>query len=386
MGTHSQFQTTVPPTPEALTVPFFDLRRQYRAIHDEIDRAIAGVLEQGIFVGEPYVSRFEHQFAAYVGADYCVGLSSGTSALELTLRALGVGSGDEVIVPVNTFIATAEAVLAVGATPVFADIGDTSYNLDPDDVLGRLTARTKAIIVVDLYGQPADLDIVAGIAASRGLVMIEDACQAHGATFGDRRVGSISRATCFSFYPSKNLGAYGEGGAVTTNDAALADKLKLLRDHGSSSKYRHEAPGYNHRLHALQAAVLSIKLAHLDDWIDRRRRIAAQYDRLLAGSSVVTPQERPGRQHSYHLYVVRVAGRDSVQKRLAAAGVSTGIHYPIPLHLQPAMSSFDYAKGDFPRAEACASTILSLPIFPELRTYEVEYVAEQLMRSLGRSE
>ncbi|HKN35820.1 MAG TPA: DegT/DnrJ/EryC1/StrS family aminotransferase [Terriglobales bacterium] len=386
MSAHSQLQTTVPATREALTVPFFDLRRQYRAIHDEIDSAIATVLEEGIFVGDPYVSRFEHQFAAYVGADYCVGVSSGTSALELTLRALEIGEGDEVIVPVNTFIATAEAVLGVRAIPVFAEISDTSYNVDPKDVIDRISSHTKAIIAVDLYGQPADLDALASIAASRGLVMIEDACQAHGARFGDRRVGSVSHATCFSFYPSKNLGAYGEGGAVTTNDGALADKVKLLRDHGSRTKYRHEALGYNHRLHALQAAVLSVKLAHLEDWIDARRRIAAQYDRLLGGSSVIIPRELPGRQHSYHLYVVRVAGRDAVQKSLASAGVSSGIHYPIPLHLQPVMASLHYAKGDFPKAEASASTILSLPIFPELRTYEAEYVAEQLIRSLACSE
>ena len=383
MAVHTSLPTPVSAAQEALTVPFFDLRRQYRAIHDEIDRAISDVLEQGVFVGEPYVSRFEDQFAAYVGADHCVGVSSGTSALELTLRACGIGAGDEVIVPVNTFIATAEAVMAVGAMPVFADISDNSYNLDPNDVVGRISSHTKAIIAVDLYGQPADLNVLAGIAASRGLLMIEDACQAHGAKFADRRVGSISHATCFSFYPSKNLGAYGEGGAVTTDDEELANKVRLLRDHGSRTKYRHEAQGYNHRLHALQAAILSVKLAHLDDWIDARRRIASQYNRLLANSCVITPKELPGRQHSYHLYVVRVAVRDAVQKRLAAVGVSTGIHYPIPLHLQPVMSSLQYAKGDFPRAENCASTILSLPIFPELRTYEVEYVAEQLIRSLS---
>jgi dTDP-4-amino-4,6-dideoxygalactose transaminase len=386
MDAHSQTRTTSSTVDQQIrAIPLVDLRRQYRAIHDEIDRAIAGVLEQGAFVGEPYVSRFERKFAAYVGAEYCIGVSSGTAALELTLRALGIGNGDEVIVPANTFIATAEAVLSAGGRPVFADISDTSYNINPNDVLRRVTMRTKAIIAVDLYGQPADLDVLAGIAAARGLAMIEDACQAHGAMFGNRRVGSVSHATCFSFYPSKNLGAYGEGGAVTTNDLLLADKLRLLRDHGSRTKYRHEIPGHNHRLHALQAAVLSVKLPHLDHWIEARRRIAAQYDRLLAGSSVITPREVPGRRHSYHLYVVRVGERDAVQKRLAAAGIVSGVHYPVPLHLQPAMASLRYAKGDFPHAEDCASTILSLPIFPELRADEVEFVAEQLRHSLVNS-
>jgi dTDP-4-amino-4,6-dideoxygalactose transaminase len=369
---------------QSAIVPLVDLRRQYHGIRAEIHRTIAGVLERGAFVGEPYVPRFEHEFAAYVGADYCIGVSSGTSALELTLRALGIRNGDEVIVPANTFIATAEAVLFAGGRPVFADISETSYNVDPEDVLRRITARTKAIIAVDLYGQPADLDVLSQIAVAHGLVLIEDACQAHGAQFGAQRVGSYSRATCFSFYPAKNLGAYGEGGAVTTNDAMLADKIRLLREHGSRSKYEHEVVGHNHRLHALQAAVLSVKLPYLEGWVNKRRRIAAHYNRLLAGSPVIGPQELPARRHSYHLYVVRVAGRDAVQKQLAAAGISTGVHYPVPLHLQPAMVPLGYIKGDFPRAEACASGILSLPIFPELRAAEVEYVAEHLLLSLRK--
>jgi dTDP-4-amino-4,6-dideoxygalactose transaminase len=371
---------------QSLAVPLVDLRRQYDCIRTEIHRAIAGVLERGTFVGGQYVSQFECEFAAYVGAEHCVGVSSGTSALELTLRALDIGHGDEVVVPVNTFIATAEAVLFAGGRPVFADISETSYNINPEEVLRRITARTKAIIAVDLYGQPADLDVLAQIAAANGLVLIEDACQAHGAIFRAQKVGSINRATCFSFYPAKNLGAYGEGGAVTTNDATLAHKVRLLRDHGSRTKYEHEVLGHNHRLDALQAAILSVKLPYLDGWINERRRIAAHYDQLLADSPLIRPQELPARRHSYHLYVVRVAQRDAVRTKLAADGISTAVHYPIPLHLQPSMASLGCRKGDFPYAEACASTILSIPIFPELRADEVEYVAERLLLSLSKEQ
>jgi dTDP-4-amino-4,6-dideoxygalactose transaminase len=383
----SKSQISIPDAgTQVRVVPFVDLRRQYHSIRGEVDNAVANVLEHGVYVGDPYVSTFESEFADYVGVKHCVGVSSGTSALELTLRGFGIGPGDEVILPANTFIATAEAILAAGAIPVFADVNETSYNLDPDDVVHRMSPRTKAIIAVDLYGQPADLDTLAVVASTHGLTLIEDACQAHGATFANRRVGSISQATCFSFYPAKNLGAYGEGGAVTTDNCMLAERIRLLRDHGSRAKYQHEIIGHNHRLHALQAALLSVKLRYLDTWVAARRRIASQYGCALAGSAVITPQEFPARQHAYHLYVVRVPGRDSVQRGLTAAGIATGVHYPVPLHLQPALASLGHVRGHFPHAERCSSTVLSLPMFPELNEAEVEYVAQQLLALVDQND
>jgi dTDP-4-amino-4,6-dideoxygalactose transaminase len=360
-------------------VPLVDITRQYRAICAEIDAAIHDVLEQGACVGDPYVGRFESAFAKYVGAQHCVGVSSGTSAIELTLRAAGVGQGDEVIVPVNTFIATAEAVIFAGAKPVFADVSEESQTLDPAEIARLITPQTKAVVAVHLYGQPADLAEITAIAAANGLLLIEDAAQAHGATYANKKIGSISLATCFSFYPAKTLGAYGEGGAVTTNSGDLADKIRMIANHGSRTKYIHEVLGYNHRLAALQAAILEVKLAHLDEAVQGRRNVAAQYNELLAGSAIRTPRELPGRTHSYHLYVTEVDDRDEVRERLSKVGVSTGVHYPVPLHLQPSMSYLGYKPGQFPRAEASASRILSLPLFPELQRDEVEYVAEHLL-------
>jgi dTDP-4-amino-4,6-dideoxygalactose transaminase len=361
------------------SVPFVDITRQYRALRSEIHAAISEVLEQGACVGNPFVGRFESAFAKYVGARFCVGVSSGTAAIELALRAAGIGPGDEVIVPVNTFIATAEAVVFAGATPVFADVREESYTLDPDEIGHRITSRTKAVIAVHLYGQPADLEEIAESAAAHGLLLIEDAAQAHGATYAGEMIGSLSRATCFSFYPAKNLGAYGEGGAVTTNDPELAEKVRMIADHGSRTKYVHEMMGYNHRLQALQAAILEVKLAELDQGVRARRSVAARYGELLAGSGIRTPLEMPGRTHSYHLYVVELDNRDAVRGRLTQAGISTGIHYPVPLHLQPSLKYLGYTTNQFPRAEASAARILSLPIFPELQRDELEYVAEHLL-------
>ncbi len=361
------------------SIPFVDLRRQYQSIKPEVDEVVGEVIERGAFVGDPYVGVFEESFARYVGAKHCIGVSSGTSALELTLRALGVGEGDEVILPANTFIATAEAVIFAGARPVFADIDPISFNLNPNEIPKYITSRTRAVIAVDLYGQPAELTEIASVAREHNLHLVEDACQAHGATLDGRKIGGLGHPTCFSFYPAKNLGAYGEGGAVTTNDDKLMDKIRLLREHGSRTKYVHEIVGHNHRLAALQAAVLSVKLRYLDAWVERRREIAQLYGAALKDTPQLTlPLELPGRGHAYHLYVVRISNRERVRTMLSDMGIGCGIHYPVPLHLQPALAYLGYHAGDFEQTESCASTILSLPMFPELEDEEVSYVAEKL--------
>ena len=363
-------------------IPLLDFRRHHDPIRTEIDRAISSVIEASEFVGGRYVKQFEEEFAAYTGADFCVGVSSGTSALELALRALEIGKDDEVIIPANTFIATAEAVAFAGSTPVFVDVQPASFNIDPDRVAAAITARTKAIIAVHLYGQPADLRNIKAIADQHKLIVIEDACQAHGAKYFGQRIGgltNLSAAACFSFYPGKNLGALGDAGAVTTNDERVARAIRLLRDHGSRTKYVHERLGYNHRLDGVQAAVLSVKLRHLDRYVESRRALASAYNEALHGSSIATPSELPGRSHAYHLYVVRVNRRDAVRDRLAAAGVSTGIHYPIPLHLQPVFRHMGYSHGAFPVAESCSEQVVSLPLFPEMTRDEIEIVADNLL-------
>ena len=365
-----------------MTVPFVDLQAQYRAIKSEVDESVARVIESCAFVLGPEVEAFEAEFAEYVGARHCVGVSNGTAALQLALTACGVGGGDEVIVPANTFFATAEAVSTAGATPVFVDCDAASRNIDPARIEAAITGRTRAIIPVHLYGQPADLDPVFEIAARHGLTVVEDAAQAHGAEHRGRRVGALGRAGCFSFYPGKNLGAYGEGGAVTTDDAEVARRVRLLRDHGSERKYRHEIVGYNFRLEGIQGAVLRVKLRHLDRWNDLRRAHAARYGELLsppdaaaAGRALTLPREMPYARHVYHLYVVESDARDELQKHLSAAGVQTGIHYPVPVHLQPAYAALGHKAGDFPVAERQAARVLSLPMFPELTSEQIERVA-----------
>jgi dTDP-4-amino-4,6-dideoxygalactose transaminase len=301
-----------------MTVPFVDLRAQYRSIKGEIDEAISRVVESAAFVLGPEVEAFEAEFAAYCGARYCVGVNSGTAALQLALQACGVGAGDEVIVPANTFFATAEAVSTAGATPVFVDADPVSYNIDPAKIEAAVTARTRAVIPVHLYGQPADLDAVFEVAARHNLSVVEDAAQAHGAEYKGRRVGALGRAGCFSFYPGKNLGAYGEGGAILTDDPEVARLARLLRDHGSERKYRHEIVGYNFRLEGIQGAILRVKLRHLDRWNELRRAHAARYDELLgahAGSGLALPREMPYARHVYHLYVVQSDERDELQSR-----------------------------------------------------------------------
>jgi dTDP-4-amino-4,6-dideoxygalactose transaminase len=328
----------------------------------------------------PEVRAFEEAFAAWCQARFAVGISSGTAAIELTLRALGVGPGDEVITTPFTFIATGEAISATGATPVFADIDPATYNLDPAAVEAALTARTRALLPVHLYGQPADMAALAAIAQRRGLALLEDAAQAHGAEIAGRRAGSLGHAACFSFYPGKNLGCYGDGGAVTTDDEALAGRLRKLRDHGRSSKYVHDELGYGHRLDALQAAILAAKLPHLDAANAARRRLAARYRQLLAGADLVLPYVPEGVTPAWHLYVVRTARRDALLASLRAEGIEAGIHYPLPLHLQPAYRSLGLGAGSFPVAEAAAQQVLSLPLFPEMTDEQQERVAAAVIR------
>jgi dTDP-4-amino-4,6-dideoxygalactose transaminase len=365
-----------------MPVPFVDLQAQYRSVKAEVDEAIQRVLDTSAFILGREVEAFERAFAEYVGAADCVGVSNGTAAIQLALQACGVGPGDEVVVPANTFFATAEAVSTAGATPVFVDCDPATSNIDAARIEEVITERTRAVIPVHLYGQPADLDPIFEIAERRGLIVIEDAAQAHGARYKGRRVGALARAGCFSFYPGKNLGAYGEGGAVVTDDAGVARRLRMLRDHGSERKYRHELVGYNFRLEGIQGAVLNVKLRHLDDWNALRRRHAARYRELLAplagSGALALPAEAEYAEHVYHLFVVRTDARDGLQRHLSAAGVQTGIHYPVPVHLQPAYAALGHEEGDFPNAESQARRVLSLPMFAELTEAQIRYVADAL--------
>ena len=361
-----------------ISIPLVDLKAQYAALKPEIDTAIARVIANTSFIMGPEVRSFEEAFAAFCGSRFAVGVSSGTAAIELTLRALGIGPGDEVITTPFTFIATAEAISAVGATPVFADIDPLTYTLSPDAAAAAITSRTRALLPVHLYGQPADMPALAALAQQHGLALIEDAAQAHGAEIGGRRVGSLGYPACFSFYPGKNLGAYGDAGAVTTDDPALAERLRKLRDHGRASKYVHDEVGYGHRLDALQAAILAVKLPHLAAANAARRRLASRYDELLCDSELVLPAAPPATTPVYHLYVVRTPRRDEVLAALHAAGIEAGVHYPLPLHLQPAYRSLGYAAGAFPVAERSAAEVLSLPLFPEMSEAQQDRVVEVL--------
>jgi dTDP-4-amino-4,6-dideoxygalactose transaminase len=363
-----------------MPVPFVDLQAQYRSIKAEVDAAVQRVLDTSAFILGREVEAFERAFAGYVGARECVGVSNGTAAIQLALQACGVGPGDEVIVPANTFFATAEAVSTAGATPVFVDCDPVTSNLDAGQIEAAVTPRTRAVIPVHLYGQPADLDAIFEVTERHGLLVIEDAAQAHGARYKGSRVGALARAGCFSFYPGKNLGAYGEGGAVVTNDAGVARRLRMLRDHGSEQKYRHELVGYNSRLEGMQGAVLNVKLKYLDDWNALRRAHAARYRELLAplSGALALPAEADYAEHVYHLFVVQTDARDALQRYLSAAGVQTGIHYPVPVHLQPAYAALGHREGDFPHAESQARRVLSLPMFAELTERQLKYVADAL--------
>ena len=362
-------------------IPFVDLKAQYHSIKDEIDAAITRVLESSQFVLGNEVAAFEEEFAAYCGARYGIAVNSGTSALHLALLAAGIGPGDEVITVPFTFVATVAAIRYTGARPVFVDIEPRSYTMDVNQLEGAITEQTKAILPVHLYGQPSDMDPILEIAQRYGLTAIEDAAQAHGAEYKGRRVGSIGDLGCFSFYPSKNLGAYGEGGMVVTNNPDYARTLRMLRDWGQEHKYDHVLQGYNYRMDGLQGAILRVKLRHLEAWTEARQVHAARYDELLVDSGVQIPIVMPYSRHVYHIYAVHVPQRDALQQALQAQGIQTGIHYPIPVHLLEAHADLRYRSGDFPCAEQAASEVLSLPMFAELSSMQQESVAVAVRRS-----
>jgi dTDP-4-amino-4,6-dideoxygalactose transaminase len=380
-----------------MKVPFLDLKAQYESIKDEINEAIQKVLDSCAFAGGPFVREFEENFAKFCQCEYAVGVGSGTEALWMALIALGVGPGDEVITVPNTFIATAEAISFCGAIPVFVDIDERTYTLDPEklkefleqncyfnkstnQLINQSTKRpVRAVIPVHLFGQTADMDPIMKIAREHGLFVIEDACQAHGAEHKGRRAGSIGDVGCFSFYPGKNLGACGEAGAVTTNDAELAEKMAMFRDHGQSKKYNHAMIGWNARMDGFQGAVLNVKLKYLAAWNDARRKNADIYNDLLSDlDDPMIPHEADYARHMYHVYAIRVQHRDTLLKSLADADIHCGIHYPVPVHLQDAYYSLEITNGSCPIAETCAQEFISLPMYPELSRQQIEYVAESI--------
>lgn len=359
-------------------VNFVDLKKQYHSIKEEIDSAVLGVLESTQFVLGKEVAAFEEEFADYCQVDHGVAVNSGTSALHLAFLAAGIGTGDEVITVANTFIATIAAIRYTGATPVLVEMDPVSYTMDPDRIEAAITDRTKAICPVHLFGQMADMDAIMTIAEKHNLLVIEDAAQAHGAEYKGKRAGSIGHLGCFSFYPGKNLGAYGEGGMVTTNDPEYARAIQMMRDWGAEKKYHHDLPGFNYRMTGMQGAILRVKLRHLEDWTEARRAHAAYYHQLLADLDIITPTEMPNARHVYHLYVIRSDQRDALQKALGEKKIYTGIHYPIPVHLQKAHADLGYKPGDFPGTEEAANEILSLPMFAELLDEEIVQVCDAI--------
>jgi dTDP-4-amino-4,6-dideoxygalactose transaminase len=373
-------------SPSRCEVPLVDLHAQYQSIAQEINHAISSLLQRGDFILGEEVCLFEQEFAAYCEAAYAVGVDSGTSALELALRAFGVGPGDEVITVANSYIATALAISHTGAKPVLVDADPRTYTIDISAVANAISSRTRAIIPVHLYGQPADMDPILEIARAHRLFVLEDACQAHGATYKGRRVGSLGDAAAFSFYPGKNLGAYGDAGAVVTNDESLAKSLQQLRNYGQIEKYNHLVKGYNRRLDTLQAAVLRVKLAHLDAWNAARRRHATFYNTCLAESGALTPHEASYGNSVWHLYVIQTARRDELKTQLQERGISAGVHYPLPIHLQPAYSDLGYKRGEFPVAERCAQRCLSLPMYAELSDSTIQYVADSVQQLHSESQ
>jgi dTDP-4-amino-4,6-dideoxygalactose transaminase len=383
-------------------IPFLDLKAQYESIREEIQSSLTEVLESTAFAGGPFVSQFEKEFAGFCQCHHAMGLGSGTDALWLTLLALGIGPGDEVITVPNTFIATAEAISFTGATPVFVDVDENTYNMDPGKLIqfleqncsravasGQLVNQktnnvVRAVIPVHLFGQMADMDSIIEIAKANNLRVIEDACQAHGAEYKSKRAGSVGDAGCFSFYPGKNLGAYGEAGAVVTNDSDLAGRIKVLRDHGQPTKYHHSHIGWNARMDGFQGAVLSVKLKHLEAWNEARRKSAQRYNELLDGcDGIVLPRQADDAKHVYHVYSIRVKGRDSLMSVLTEKGIQYGIHYPMPIHLQGAYSPLGYGEGDFPVSEKLAKEIISLPMYPELSDRDLETVTDAIREFLA---
>ena len=409
-----------------MNIPFLDLKAPHQELEEEMVEVFRECLRNASFVGGPQVQAFEEEFAQFCETKYCVAVSSGTDALRFALIAAGIGSGDEVITVPNTFIATTEAISQTGATPAFVDIDERTYNMDPnklEDYLksrklqdasrkvltqnppltpnaSHLTPQPKAVLPVHLYGQPADMDSILEIADRYGLIVIEDACQAHGALYYSekskkwRKAGSMGRVAAFSFYPGKNLGACGEGGAVTTHDEGIAQKIRMLRDHGQAKKYYHELEGYNGRLDAIQCGILRIKLKHLPDWNEKRRQNASRYNELLSSNSqpatrnpeldtLIPPYEPPWSKAVYHLYIIRAKKRDELQKFLLENGIGTGLHYPIPLHLQNPYKNLNLPNGSYPITEKVANEILSLPMFPQLTPEQIEYVVEKIKQFYG---
>jgi dTDP-4-amino-4,6-dideoxygalactose transaminase len=369
-----------------MNVPFIDLKSQHRALQGELNQAIQRVMERGDFALGKDVVQFEEEFADFCGTHYAVGVDCGLSALKLSLLALGIGPGNEVILPANTFIATAAAVTFSGALPVLVDVDATTHNIDVEQIESAITPNTRAIIPVHLYGLPAEMDKIIQLADQYSLAIVEDACQAHGAYFGGRRVGSLGNAAAFSFYPTKNLGGCGDSGMVVTNDRQVAEQVRAMRNCGQKVKHVHELPPYNHRLDTLQAAILRVKLRYLDDWIEARQRNAALYNELLAGSGFVAPFESSKSTHVYHLYVVRTSVRDALQTHLQQNGIGSGIHYPIPIHLQPFYAKNGSRQGQFPVTEQLSGEILSLPMFPEMALEQVQHVADTVIEFGAKSQ
>jgi dTDP-4-amino-4,6-dideoxygalactose transaminase len=359
-------------------VKFLDLQAQYRSIKDEVDEAVLRVLDSAQYVLGPEVEAFEKEFAAAHGVAEAIALNTGTSALHLALLVAGVGAGDEVIVPAMTFTATAAAVAYTGATPVFVDVDPETFTMDPAQVQAKMTPRTKAIMPVHLYGQAADMDALGKIAREHGVVLVEDAAQAHLAEFRGRKVGGIGHVAGFSFYPGKNLGAYGEGGLATTNDVEFARKMRLLRDWGQEQKYHHSMLAYNYRMDGIQGAVLRVKLRHLEDWTKARRRLAERYQERLGNLGIDLAREAEGRRHVYHIFSIFHADRDALQEHLGSAGIQTGKHYPVPVHLQQAYASLGHEPGDFPVAERVAAEQLSLPLHPDMSEADVDFVTDSI--------
>jgi dTDP-4-amino-4,6-dideoxygalactose transaminase len=360
-------------------IPFLDLKAQYQSIKAEIDEAVLKVLGSGRYVLGEEVAGFEREFAAYCGTRHAIAVNTGTSALHLALLAAGIGPGDEVITVPFTFVATAAAICYAGARPVFVDVEPTTLTMDPAKIDAAVTPRTKAVVPVHLYGQVADMDAICEVANRHGLPVVEDACQAHGAEYRGRRAGSIGISGCFSFYPGKNLGACGEGGIVVTSNDDHMKAIRMLRDWGQEQRYHHVLKAYNYRMDGIQGAVLRVKLRHLERWTEARRRCAHGYSSLLAGSpQVMAPSELPGRRHVYHIYAVRTGNREALQQRLHGQGIETGLHYPIPVHLQKAYADLGYQIGDFPQSEAAATEVLSLPIYPEMTAGQVAEVVGRM--------
>jgi dTDP-4-amino-4,6-dideoxygalactose transaminase len=361
-----------------MNIQFVDLKKQYESIKTEIDKAISDVISKTAFIGGSFVASFERAFAAFCGVKHCIGVGNGTDAIYIALRALGIGPGDEVITVANSFIATSEAITMTGAKVVFVDINPQTYNIDVTQIEGKVTSRTKAIVPVHLYGQPADMDPIFAVARKHGLKVVEDAAQGHGAEYKGRKIGSIGDMACFSFYPGKNLGAYGDGGAIVTSNEEFAEKARMIANHGRLDKYDHKIEGVNSRLDGLQAAILEVKLRHLPEWTEARRRNAYLYNEYLKGNRVIAPVEIPDVKAVYHLYVVRVRDgkREKLQDHCKSHGIATGIHYPIALPNLRAYAYMNHSKADFREATKASAEIVSLPMFPELLPSEIEYVCD----------